>query len=275
MGGMVIRTSFILAAFLLFAFTGRAGAFFVGEHQAEPDYVVVIDPGHGGDDTGAIGPGGIEEKEVALSLALKVADELRSSGFKVLLTRADDRFIPLEDRTAFANGNGADLFISIHANAAASRDANGVETFFLNFEATDEDARRVAAFENNAPLVVKRAGEESSDLKEILLDLENTGAHHESSRLAEAVHLSMLKYSTGGENRGVKQAPFAVLVGATMPAILVESGFISNPGEEKRLASDKGQHRIARSIAEGILGFKKSFEKGDSFVGTGKKTSKN
>ncbi len=277
MCGMASTFRYVLLAFvacLSVCLPGRAAAFAVNGPEAA-SYVVVIDAGHGGDDKGAIGPDGIEEKDVTLSLAMKLADTLRTSGFHVLLTRTGDVFIPLEERTAFANRNGADLFISIHANAAVSRDANGIETFFLNFESTDEDARRVAAFENNAPLMVRNASDEDGDLKDILLDLENTEAHHESSRLAEAVHTSMLRFSADSENRGIKQAPFTVLVGATMPAILVEAGFISNPREEKRLAAKKWQEKIAASIAEGILGYKKSFDGGGSFVGVKESVHKN
>ncbi|MBI2412805.1 MAG: N-acetylmuramoyl-L-alanine amidase [Deltaproteobacteria bacterium] len=238
--------------------------------------VIVIDPGHGGEDTGAVGPGGAEEKNVVLSLALKVAEILNERiPSTVLLTRTGDVFIPLEERTAFANRNGADLFVSIHVNAAVNREASGFETFFLSFDATDDDARRVAAFENR---IVKtaEAKTDGDDIQLILLDLANTEAHHESSRLAENVHLSMLKYS-GRENRGVKQAPFTVLVGATMPAILVESGFISNPAEEKLLTSKKEQGRIAEAIVDGIMGFTGTGAKapGKDVTSIGKRTRKN
>ncbi len=238
--------------------------------------VIVLDPGHGGEDTGAVGPNGTEEKNVVLSLALKVAEILSERlSSTVLLTRTVDVFIPLEERTAFANRNGADLFVSIHANAALNREASGFETFFLSFDATDDDARRVAAFENR---VVKttEARADGDDIQLILLDLANTEAHHESSRLAENVHLSMLKNS-GRENRGVKQAPFTVLVGATMPAILVEAGFISNPGEERLLASKKEQTRIAEAIVDGIMGFAGTGAKtpGKDVTSIGKRTSKN
>jgi len=220
--------------------------------------VIVIDPGHGGDDTGAKGPSGTQEKDVTLKLALKLAEVLKERiEVRVLLTRTADVFIPLEERTAFANRMNADLFISIHANAAQSREAKGIETFFLNFEATDEDARRVAAFENssNAAGLKDIAKAEGGDLKDILLDLANTMSHHESSKLAEVVHASMLG-SAGRESRGVKQAHFTVLVGATMPAVLVEVGFITNPGEERLLTSSKDQTRIAEAIADGILNFR-------------------
>lgn len=220
--------------------------------------VIVIDPGHGGDDTGAKGPSGTQEKDVTLRLALKLAEVLKERlDARVLLTRTADVFIPLEERTAFANRMNADLFISIHANAAQNREAKGIETFFLNFEATDEDARRVAAFENsaNAAGLKDVNPAEGGDLKDILVDLAKTMSHHESSRLAEVVHASMLG-SASREGRGVKQAHFTVLVGATMPAVLVEVGFITNPAEERLLTSAKDQARIAESIADGILNFR-------------------
>lgn len=230
--------------------------------------VVVIDPGHGGEDSGAVGQGGAEEKNITLSVALRLAERLRQRlGCEVLLTRTDDRFVPLFERTAFANRNNADIFISIHANAAVSRDANGVETFFMSFDATDDDAMRVAAFENNAMKFDTGVyGEETGDLKEILLDLTKTESHHESSRLAEVMQASILK-ATGKEDRGVKQAPFVVLTGALMPAVLVEIGFISNPDEEKRLSSKKEQVRIADSIMEGVVTFRRPLAGKKEYVG--------
>lgn len=228
----------------------------ISAFAVSPVMTVVIDPGHGGDDTGAKGPSGTDEKDITLSIALKLAGELRERlGAMVLLTRDTDVFIPLEDRTAFANTNRADLFISIHVNAAANRDARGIETFFLSMDSTDEDSRRLAAFENSVGQSAEDASFEGGDLREILLDMASTSSHHESSRLAEAVHMSMLG-ATGREGRGIKQAPFTVLVGATMPAILVEVGFISNPSEGKLLASKKEQALAASAIADGVASFR-------------------
>jgi N-acetylmuramoyl-L-alanine amidase len=228
--------------------------------------VVVIDPGHGGEDTGAMGPSGVEEKNITLSIALKLAAALRERlDTRVLLTRDTDVFIPLEERTAFANANRADIFISIHVNAAANRDARGTETFFLSMDATDEDARRLAAFENNADSAGAALLNDGDDLKDILLDMASTSSHHESSRLAEVVHLSMLG-KMGREGRGVKQAPFTVLVGATMPAILVEVGFISNPTEERWLSSRKDQELAARAIADGVESFRGMMTRRSGFI---------
>lgn len=229
--------------------------------------VVVLDPGHGGDDTGAVGPSGVAEKDITLGVARKLSARISErTRCAVLLTREDDTFVPLEERTAIANRVGADIFISIHVNAAASRSVDGIETFFLSFDSTDEDARRVAAFENSFSATGELRPDDGVDLKEILLDMANTESHHESSVLAESVHTSLL-HAFKKEDRGVKQAPFTVLVGATMPAILVEVGFISNPREERRLSSAKEQALLADSITEGVEGFRKTTGKGNEYLG--------
>lgn len=257
--------------FALVVFFQASGAQAVTAESLSEDTinVIVIDPGHGGDDTGAKGPSGVQEKDITLSIAFKVAEALKeNAGARVLLTRTTDVFVPLEERTAFANANRADIFISIHVNAARSRDARGTETFFLSMDATDEDARRLAAFENSADpayLASVASFSVADDLKDILLDLANTRSHHESSRLAEVVHMSMLG-KAGREGRGVKQAPFTVLVGATMPAVLVEVGFISNPSEEKWLSSKKEQELAARAIADGIESFRDLITKKKGFI---------
>ncbi|MEE9542675.1 MAG: N-acetylmuramoyl-L-alanine amidase [Thermodesulfobacteriota bacterium] len=220
--------------------------------------LIVIDPGHGGKDTGAIGPGGALEKDITLAIAVRLKDILlENTGAEVLLTREDDEFWPLSERTEFANKRKADIFISIHVNAARRRRAHGVETFFLSFDATDDEARETAAFENN---VISLEGKTDSapmeDIKSILWDLTQTEAHHESARLAESIYKSLYK-AMGGEFRGVKQAPFHVLVGATMPAVLIEVGFISNPREEKKLLKEKVQTRMAEAISNGVVIFKR------------------
>ena len=262
-----------LFAFMLLIYGGDAFGQDAGGFADAAIMTVVIDPGHGGDDTGAQGPSGTDEKDITLSIALKLADALRERlGALVLLTRETDVFVPLEARTAFANANRADLFISIHANAAANRDARGIETFFLSMDSTDEDARRLAAFENSADSSVEDVFlEGGNDLKDILVDMASTSSHHESSRLAEAVHMSMLG-KTGREGRGVKQAPFVVLVGATMPAILVEVGFISNPSEERLLTSKKEQSLAAAAIADGVASFRDLTAKRRSFIEVSGKT---
>jgi len=219
---------------------------------------IVIDPGHGGKDPGAIGPDGLEEKNVVLKVAKRLAKILRRRlGCQVILTRTRDVFLPLEERTAIANADKADLFISIHANSSPNRYARGVETFFLNF-ALDKDAMRVAARENATS--TKRI----SDLQNILNDLMRNSKIRESKRLAQYVQEGIVdtlrKRYKGVENLGVKQAPFFVLIGARMPAILTEISFISNRVEEKRLESNRYLDLIAQGIANGIIAYVESTE---------------
>lgn len=250
---LIIHKSFFFSIFLLSCFF-ISGLSFAGVEA--PVGLVVIDPGHGGIDKGAIGPRGVKEKDLTLKVAKELATVLREKfGFTVVLTREDDTFVPLEDRTAMANSRGANFFISIHVNAAKSKRASGIETFFLSYDATDEEAVRLAAVENGFD--AGRTGIEyafNDDLKTTLLDLVETAAHHESSTLAEAIHTSIIR-STGRGDRGVRQAPFAVLEGAVMPAVLVELGFISNSRDARWLLSTDGRSQLARSIALGVAAF--------------------
>lgn len=214
---------------------------------------VVIDPGHGGKDPGAMGPTGLKEKHVVLKIAKKLKRRLEKElGCQVILTRRKDRYLPLTQRTAIANSRKADLFVSIHANAAPYRRLRGVETYFLNF-ALDEDAMRVAARENATS--EKRIGE----LKSILNDILKNSKVNESSRLAAEIQKSLVSTLKRRYRRvkdlGVKQAPFFVLIGARMPSVLVEVSFISNREEEKRLKSDAYLERIAEGIAKGIKNY--------------------
>ncbi len=233
-----------------------------------PVGLVVIDPGHGGIDKGAIGPRGIKEKDLTLKVAKALAVVLREKlGLTVILTREDDTFIPLGERTEVANSRGANLFISIHVNAAKSSRASGIETFFLSYDATDEEAVRLAAVENGFDAA--HTGIEyafNDDLKTTLLDLVETAAHHDSSTLAEAIHTSIIR-STGRGDRGVRQAPFAVLEGAVMPAVLVELGFISNSSDERWLLSKAGRKELAHSIALGVADFQGRRGRGVEKVG--------
>ena len=210
---------------------------------------VVIDAGHGGKDPGAIGPSGLMEKDVVLDIGRRLRELMQQElQWRVTLTRDTDIFIPLEERTAIANAKGADLFVSIHANSAERPDAQGIETYFLDL-ASDEQSIRVAAREN-ATTVSK-----VSDLQRILRDLQMTSKRNESSLLAGSVQQALVQVPNGGKNGrdlGVKHAPFLVLMGADMPSILVETGFISNPGEERKLADPKQRAQAARAICEGI-----------------------
>ncbi|MCE9670131.1 N-acetylmuramoyl-L-alanine amidase [Myxococcus stipitatus] len=213
---------------------------------------VVIDPGHGGHDTGAIGKGGTREKDVALSISLKLASQLRERGLEVVLTREDDRFIRLEDRAQFANTERGDLFISIHCNAAVSRKLRGIETYTLNTSA-DRYSIRLAARENAS------SEKGISDLQFILADLATKANTEESSRLADQVQRSLVsglsaKYSDI-KGLGHKEALFYVLLGVKMPAILVETAFLSNAEEEERLKSTRYQDDVATAIAQGVEEF--------------------
>ena len=222
--------------------------------------VVVLDPGHGGVETGATGPTGLLEKDVALDIARRVERLLERQGMTVVLTRDDDRVLPLDDRTAIANHNKAELFVSIHLNASRRPSATGAETWFLSPEATDDEARTVAALENKA---YAPAGDGSAEvlpeadrgLELILWDLAQNRYLERSGHLAEQVQRE-LNALTGVKDRGVRQAPFRVLMGATMPAILVEAGFLSNPEEESKLKDDAYKERVADAIARAIAGFR-------------------
>ena len=215
--------------------------------------LIVIDPGHGGRDPGAIGPNGIMEKDVNLALARTVANALRQQlGVKVLLTREDDRYLGLRERTEYANRVGADLFISLHANASPSSRAYGVETYFLNLSKTEE-AAAVAARENNMSL------QDISSLEAILFDLMANAKINESSRLAAEIQQAMVAGLSPGfsniRDLGVKQGPFHVLLGATMPSALIEAAFITNPREEKRLNSPDYQRQVANAIVRGVKNY--------------------
>jgi N-acetylmuramoyl-L-alanine amidase len=213
---------------------------------------IIIDPGHGGRDYGA--PGylkGVHEKDVALQISRRLAKKIRRElECQVFMTRNSDRFLTLEERTAIANTKNADLFISIHTNSHKNRKAFGIETYFLNL-ATDDEAIRVAAIENAT------STKNISDLQNILYDLVQNAKINESSRLAGHVqgsmvtHLKHQRYSRI-KDKGVKQAPFYVLLGAQMPAVLVETSFISNPRECKRLINPKYQERLCEAIVRGI-----------------------
>jgi len=212
---------------------------------------IVIDPGHGGKDYGA--PGylkGVHEKHIALKLAKRLARKVRDRlKCEVVLTRSRDRYLTLEERTAIANTQNADLFISIHTNAARDRRAIGIETYILNL-ATDERAILVAARENQT------SAKNISDLQSILNDLMKNVKVNESGKLANYIQSSlyghMRKRYSRIKNLGVKQAPFYVLLGAQMPSILLETSFISNPRECKRLNSPKYQEQLCEGIIKGI-----------------------
>ena len=213
---------------------------------------VVIDAGHGGHDTGAVGPTGVKEKDVTLSVAKRLAEKLKAQGLEVFMTRTTDRFVSLENRAAFANEQHADLFISVHCNAATQRTLHGVETYSLNIS-SDRYAVRLAAREN--------ASSERSigDLQFMLADLATRANTADSRELASLVQRSVVEglRTRFGKVRdlGTKEALFYVLLGTRMPAVLVEGSFISNPEEEKRLEDGAFQEQLAGSIASGVEHF--------------------
>ena len=225
------------------------------ETRRRAAFTVVIDAGHGGEETGARGPSGLLEKEVTLDVARRVKARLMSDdGTAVFLTRDDDRKVPLDDRTALANHEKADLFVSIHANSSRRDSARGSETYFLSYQATDDDARALAALENDT-LGIERGVKGQSGLDLVLWDLAQSAFLKESSDLAEEIQ-DRLNDTLGVRNRGIKQAPFRVLMGATMPAVLVEIAFISSPEEERRLREAAFKDRIAEAIAVSIRKFR-------------------
>jgi N-acetylmuramoyl-L-alanine amidase len=214
---------------------------------------IVVDPGHGGHDPGAVGPSGIQEKDVVLAIGLKLRDLLKEElGVDVVMTRSTDVFIPLEERTAIANKVGADLFLSVHANAAPNRSAAGIETYYLNLAKTDKVAQ-LAAKENGTSL------EKVSVLQAILFDLMANYKLNDSAHLADEVQRSLHKKIRARhadvKNMGVKQGPFYVLVGASMPSILVETAFLSNAAEESRLKDPAYQEMTANGILEGVRSY--------------------
>lgn len=237
------------------------------------EVVVIIDPGHGGRDTGALGPGGIREKDVALGVARALADELKDEpGMEVHMTRQEDRLVPLWERGERATdwkGDRPGIFISLHANAAGRGSAaRGFETYFLS-EARTEHERRVAALENSAIAVEEESADEplarNPDLGFILTDLRNRDHQHWSALLAQLVQDELAPVHPG-PNRGVKQGPFAVITNALMPAVLVELGFITH-GEESRTLADAGfQREAARSLAVAVTAFFERYPPGSQIL---------
>ena len=218
---------------------------------------IVLDPGHGGHDPGAVGPKNLYEKDVVLDIALKLKRVLMEDPFnEVFLTRERDIFIPLEERTAMANKKNADLFVSIHANASPRREAKGIETYLLNWT-DDEEAIRVAARENAISLKKMRAMNRQVDIVDVIKsDLIRENKRDESIKLANYIQRSLISNLDSDTkhvlNLGVKQALFYVLFGAKMPSVLVEVSFISNPEEERLLSNDAYRTEIAKGIAKGL-----------------------
>ncbi len=222
---------------------------------------IVIDPGHGGKDTGAVGPRGLKEKDVVLDIGLRLRRLLIDRlGARVIMTRSDDTFVPLEERTGIANRAHADFFISIHVNAAPQARATGVETYYLSRESSDISARASATREN---LVLNLEGispREQDSLKAVLWDMAETLHMQESSAMAEML-LENLGRGLRVETRGVKHGPFVVLMTAGMPSALVEVAFISNPNLERRLQEEKYRHSIAVALSDGVERFAHRYQR--------------
>src|SRR3954451_1711857 len=219
-------------------------------------HTIVIDPGNGGKDIGARGPRGLLGKDATLAIANKLAASLATKlGARVILTREDDSVVSLDQRTGVANQYKADLFLSVHMNAAPTKGAHGSEVYFLSLEASDELAKRAAESENASS---GHAGTQS-DLKLILWDLAQQEYLAESNRFAQSIQEEMNALA-GIQNRGVKQAPFKVLVGATMPAALVEVAFISNPDEEAKIKNEQFQNTVVDALTRAVQRYKTDYE---------------
>jgi N-acetylmuramoyl-L-alanine amidase len=211
---------------------------------------IVIDAGHGGHDSGTVGPHGLEEKDVVLDVALRLGRLLKQRlGADVTYTRSDDTFIPLETRTAIANQSQADLFISVHANSSPDSDARGVEVYYLSFTSS-ADALEVAARENATS---DESIHQLSDLvKKIALQDKINESHEFASDVEQSLYSGLTSGNPGLKDRGVKKAPFVVLIGANMPSILAEISFLTNPDDAHELRTPDYRERIAESLYRGV-----------------------
>ncbi|MEK7215300.1 MAG: N-acetylmuramoyl-L-alanine amidase, partial [Chloroflexota bacterium] len=214
---------------------------------------IVLDPGHGGHDTGTIGPNGFMEKDLALDVARRLGQLLKQRlGAEVVLTREDDTFVPLENRTALANEKQADLFLSLHANSSRDTGVRGVETLFLNFT-TDQEALELAAREN---ALSQKSVHELQDLVRTITRNEKIDESRELAReLQSTLHKELRRADRQVRNRGVKQAPFVVLIGANMPSVLTEMAFLSNQRDEGFLKTSRGRQRLAQALFAGISNY--------------------
>lgn len=229
--------------------TNRAGNYSLARQLGLGARRIVIDPGHGGHDPGTIGPRGLQEKDLVLDVALRLERLVRQElGTEVLLTRSTDVFIPLEERTAIANSRGADIFVSIHANAARNPKARGIETYVLSFARTPH-AEAVAARENAISSATLK------DLQNLVKAITLNSKIDESRELAHSIQdsvVSAVRQEHQVPDRGVHSAPFYVLIGANMPAVLAELGFVTHPEDEKRLRTPQYRELLARSLLKGL-----------------------
>lgn len=224
-----------------------------GKSSLVKELRIVIDPGHGGQDPGAIGVNGLKEKEVTLAVAKELRRLIKGRiPCKILLTREDDRTLSLSQRTAAANAFGADLFVSIHANAARNRSARGIETYYLD-RASDRSARRVAAQENQT--TEDRVAETEHILADVLLGMKMPESRRLARTIQEAIVAKVAKEFGAVRDLGVKRAPFYVLTGAVMPSVLVETAFLSNAEEARLLKSEKYRGKVAEAMADAVETF--------------------
>jgi N-acetylmuramoyl-L-alanine amidase len=231
----------------------RAGSYSLARQLGLGARTIVIDAGHGGHDPGSRGRNGLQEKDLVLDVALRLEKLVRAElGATVIMTRATDVFIPLEERTAIANSRGADLFLSIHANSSRNPGARGIETYFLSF-AQDSHAEAVAARENAVSEATMK------DLQNLVKAIALNSKIDESRDFAASVQEAMVERIRGVApavpDRGVRTAPFYVLIGANMPSVLAEISFVSNPHDEKLLRTPQHRDRIAESLFEGVRAY--------------------
>jgi N-acetylmuramoyl-L-alanine amidase len=222
-----------------------------GPSPAPKAKTIVLDPGHGGVEEGAKGPGGLLEKDATLALAKTIQEVLQRRGYRVVTTRTSDATVGLDDRAAQANAAKADVFLSIHCNASRAPTAHGTEVYYLSLDASDRAAALLAESENANPAATPDTAEKNAavrDLDLILWDLAQNQHLSASARLAEIVQADFNRL-LGITTRGVKQAPFRVLVGVNAPAVLVEVAFITNPDEETRIGSDEFRRQTAETLA--------------------------
>ncbi len=221
---------------------------------------VVVDAGHGGEDHGARGERGLVEKELVLDVAQRLAVRLKANGLHVVMTRQQDVLVPLESRYAAANEARGDLFVSIHGNAIDDPEVRGTETFFLSLESSDADAQRLARRENAAFGGSSGARVTAEDpLLAVIGDMMVNDYHRESSAFAKLAQTELAAIDPAN-SRGVKQAPFVVLMGVQMPASLVEIGFITNAQDERQLRSSSNRDQIAAALARAILAFGRHYD---------------
>lgn len=259
-GALALAVGASAQLWLAAAQAAELGVYAVGAGPPDRFDTVVLDAGHGGEDEGALGRDGTVEKELVLDVVLRLRRALKKQGLNVVLTRDDDRYVALEERTAIANDARADLFLSIHANAAKAKSARGFETFYLSLEATDETAKRLAERENAAFSEATGSQWNPEDpLLSILGDMIATEQSHESNAFARLVEAEFKELRVGG-SRGVKQAPFVVLMGLQMPASLLEIGFVTNPKDEASLRREAHRDHIVTAIAKAVEHFGRRYD---------------